>query len=173
MTNIPKAPVVNLRPNISIEQKACSTCREKRPLADFYVRRVSKDGLQGKCKFCTRRSAYQWRIDNPEKAKAAEIKNNAKPESKVRQREFQWRKNLRNLGMTPDDYAVMLAAQGGGCALCGDIHADSLNRRLHVDHDHVTGVVRGILCSSCNLGIGKFEDDPQRLRAAADYLEKK
>ena len=53
----------------------------------------------------------------------------------------------KQLGVTDEDYARMLAAQGGGCAICG---ATPKTRRLHVDHDHRTGRVRGLLCHRCN-----------------------
>ena len=63
----------------------------------------------------------------------------------------------------------MLAAQGGVCALC---HRPPLaGKTLHVDHDHATGRVRGVLCFTCNNALGDFEDDPGRLRGAASYLE--
>lgn len=51
------------------------------------------------------------------------------------------------LGVTDEEYARMLAAQGGGCAICG---AKPKTRRLHVDHDHASGKVRGLLCHRCN-----------------------
>ena len=65
------------------------------------------------------------------------------------------------------EYDAMLQAQEGLCASCGD-KLDG----PHVDHCHVTGKVRGILCASCNKGLGHFFDDPNRLRLAADYLER-
>ena len=70
-------------------------------------------------------------------------------------------------GMSLRDYDLMLARQRGVCAVCGEQPA----RRLCVDHCHVTGKVRGLLCSPCNLAIGQFKDSPARLRKAAAYVE--
>jgi recombination endonuclease VII len=69
----------------------------------------------------------------------------------------------------PVDYAAMLAAQGGVCAICGN---PPKTRRLHIDHDHRTGKIRGLLCFTCNRYIlGKYAT-VAKLRAAADYLER-
>lgn len=83
--------------------------------------------------------------------------------------------------MTPADYSAMLMDQGGGCAICGsrECQGDTTNggkkksASLHVDHCHVTGMIRGILCSACNSSIGLMRDSPELLRKAADYLERK
>jgi len=56
-------------------------------------------------------------------------------------------KRARQLGVTDEAYEALLDAQGGGCAICG---AKPKTRRLHVDHDHATGKVRGLLCHRCN-----------------------
>lgn len=88
---------------------------------------------------------------------------------------------LEKYGMTPDDYDQMLRAQGGVCAICGKDGtayrctmkhggAECRCRRLHVDHDHSTGLVRALLCSHCNRGIGHFYDDPALMLKAAEYL---
>ena len=66
------------------------------------------------------------------------------------------------------DYESMLYAQGGGCAICGD--GQPRDGVLKVDHDHVTGEVRGLLCQTCNLGLGHFKDSPDILDNAAEYL---
>ena len=93
--------------------------------------------------------------------------------------EKRFAQRLRPYGITPDRYRELLAAQGGGCAICHrpespDVvkveRSKSRRRRLHVDHCHATGRVRGLLCSSCNMGIGKFNDDPCRIERAAMYL---
>lgn len=74
-------------------------------------------------------------------------------------------------GITPAQYEAMLVAQGGSCAICGTTRWMGNGNVPHTDHDHVSGVFRGILCNNCNLGLGRFADDPARLRAAAAYLE--
>lgn len=71
-------------------------------------------------------------------------------------------------GITIDDYDALHAMQDGKCAIC----ERSSRRRLHVDHDHVTGLVRGLLCNSCNLALGQLGDDHERVRRAADYLKR-
>jgi len=74
-------------------------------------------------------------------------------------------------GVSPEQYAAMLEAQGGQCAICDSDQWPGKGNSPHVDHEHATGKVRGLLCTNCNNGLGNFGDDPARLRAAADYLE--
>ncbi|MGI4815778.1 MAG: endonuclease VII domain-containing protein [Janthinobacterium lividum] len=75
-------------------------------------------------------------------------------------------------GLTAGEHRAMVESQDGVCALCGRTGADGRVTRLSVDHCHATGVVRGLLCVRCNSGLGLFADDPDRLRAAAAYLER-
>ena len=84
---------------------------------------------------------------------------------------------LKNVyGMTTGEHERMLASQAGVCKICCQeetrVHKDGSPVNLHVDHDHATGMVRGLLCHRCNIGLGSFNDDPSRLRAAANYLER-
>lgn len=134
----------------------------------------------------------QYFAANPEKFRrtpAQAIKRNAKkreayavnPEVRAKAcaetREWQ-RKNpakrksqrLKKYGLTLAGFASMLASQGGGCAVCG--HADRSDPKFFpvVDHCHKTGKVRGLLCMNCNMGLGKFADDPKRLTSAIAYL---
>lgn len=80
------------------------------------------------------------------------------------------RHQKRKYGFLPGEWDAMFAAQDNSCAICG---ADDPGSRQgwHTDHDHGTGVVRGILCHGCNIGLGGFRDDPARLMAASEYLE--
>lgn len=71
-------------------------------------------------------------------------------------------------GVDGEQYDRMLAAQNGGCAICGQERPDS--RNLMVDHCHATDAVRGLLCARCNTGLGMFADDSDRLLATAAYL---
>ena len=83
-----------------------------------------------------------------------------------------WRdRSLRHVyGITLADFDAMLARQGGVCAICGTDRPRGRAGRLHVDHCHDTGRVRGLLCHACNTGLGHFGDSLERLRAATTYL---
>ncbi len=74
-------------------------------------------------------------------------------------------------GMTADDYAELISQQDQRCAICGTMEWGGKTGEPHVDHDHKTNAVRGLLCAGCNYGLGCFKDDAKQLRAAADYLD--
>lgn len=80
----------------------------------------------------------------------------------------------RKFGLTLEQYEAMREAQNDLCAICGrqetKKHRNHLRCQLAVDHDHKTGSVRGLLCYNCNRGLGHFQDDPQLLSRAVDYL---
>jgi predicted nucleic acid-binding Zn ribbon protein len=83
--------------------------------------------------------------------------------------EYAYARGLRlNYGLTLEEYEARFEKQGGRCAIC----RERSDQRLHVDHDHGTGAVRDLLCEGCNHAIGKAKEDPARLRAMAEYLER-
>lgn len=95
----------------------------------------------------------------------------------VRSEAFRGYELKRRFGMDAPDYAKMAANQGGLCAICGNPetakHKTSGGvRALAVDHCHSSGRVRALLCTACNTGLGSFNDDPDRLKAAIQYLER-
>lgn len=76
---------------------------------------------------------------------------------------------LSEYDLTLDDYKNMLNKQSHVCAICKQKNGD---KDLFVDHDHITGEVRGLLCRQCNFGIGHFKDNPDLTSAATRYLMK-
>ncbi len=83
----------------------------------------------------------------------------------------------RLYGLSLAEFDAMLAAQGGVCLICGGTETTPKRkggkiRPMCVDHDHTTGAVRGILCATCNNGLGCFKDDPVRVQSALDYLKR-
>lgn len=145
----------------------CLGCESFKPLAEFdgwtdtrYGKNVAR--YQSSCKECrsTDRKA------NRDAQKALD------PEGwHLRERES----NIRRLyDMSVAQFDELLASQGGVCAndACRRPHVEERGKRLHVDHDHVTGAVRGLLCNGCNRGIGLLGDDPERLVGAAEYLRR-
>jgi hypothetical protein len=84
-------------------------------------------------------------------------------------------RNLRKFGITLDQFNAAMKAQGGVCAICKrpskTLHASGKVKDLAVDHDHETGRFRGLLCTSCNNGLGRFKDSPDLLAAAIAYLK--
>jgi hypothetical protein len=166
-----------------MDQKCCTKCKTIKPLDQFYRRKRAKDGRTSECAECRNAAVKQWRIDNPERAKKIEHNRardyskeisrtkayRATPEGKRRMRGYRLKAEY---GISLEQYEDLLDEQGGVCAICkrppsGENHA---NTYLHVDHDHVSGHVRGLLCHPCNTAIGLLGDDPERIQAAASYV---
>ena len=113
-----------------------------------------------------------------DKAKASQQYKNwyAKNKDKKRQYDNDWQLTYR-YGITREDFKAMLINQQGVCAICKQpetqIDKRSGNvRQLAIDHCHTTKKVRGLLCTHCNHGLGKFKDNIDLLKTAIDYLEK-
>jgi hypothetical protein len=151
-----------------------------KPLEDFYRMATMRDGHRHDCKACNleaKRQRYladpavvkarvkRWQQENPERLNAYRRARRLEPEVKERERAGHLK---RKYGMTIEQYLAMLAAQGGGCFIC--TRPPREDSSLHVDHDHSTGTVRGILCFACNNALADFQEDTQLLRKAIDYL---
>ena len=102
----------------------------------------------------------RWRAKNPDWKERC-----SKPTPKQMLKYRLW----HTYRLTPEDFDQMMADQGGSCAICGAPPAKG--KRLHVDHDHETGQIRALLCFHCNCGLGHYQDRPDLLRKAADYLD--
>jgi hypothetical protein len=87
-----------------------------------------------------------------------------------RDKDYNFIRNLRGYGMTIDDYNNILLEQKGVCAICKK--APKNNRRLHIDHDHQTGLIRGLLCFRCNFGLSYFAENVITIKYAYEYLQK-
>jgi hypothetical protein len=73
-------------------------------------------------------------------------------------------------GITLEDYDTLVVKQDGRCAICQTTNPGGRKGRFCIDHDHITGKIRGLLCSPCNRALGGFHDDPRLLQIAAEYL---
>lgn len=71
-----------------------------------------------------------------------------------------------------EEYDLLFESQGGKCLICGDSES-RLGHRLAVDHDHKTGIIRGLLCKACNVALGNLKDDAELCERAAAYLKAK
>lgn len=123
--------------------KWCPDCGEVQAHSAFARNAASKNGLSSYCKPC-------------HNARGRKSK-----ESIGGERSYHLR---RRYGITAEEADVLLAEQGGVCAICKVAPA------RHVDHDHATGAVRALLCFNCNGGLGQFKDNPHVLHAAAYYV---
>lgn len=95
-----------------------------------------------------------------------EIRAKRRAEYAANREKYRLRHLLKEYGLSIEQYNEILHRQGGVCAIC-----KKTPEKFHVDHDHQTGQVRGLLCSPCNVVLGLMKDLPERLRAAAAYLD--
>lgn len=127
--------------------KFCPKCEQEKDISDFGINKSSRDGLQCYCRPCTR-----------------EVTRKRKSDPYTRWEQELWRKYK----MTPYQYEIKLKEQDGVCGICR--LSCTTGDRLCVDHDHTTGMNRGLLCHNCNHGIGMFQDNAELLYRAANYL---
>lgn len=108
----------------------------------------------------------RWESENRERrnqyAREYYKDNAARIREAARKRRFE-----RIYGTTVEAIEALRLVQNNLCAICSRSFDE---HEMHVDHSHATGDVRGLLCENCNLGIGQFNDSPERLAAALDYL---
>lgn len=121
----------------------------------------------GKRKFCRACHHIRYAKNGDKQRAAAKAWQAAHPEAKYRQSRKQ---GLLKLGWTPEIYDVVLAAQNGACAICKQ--PCKTGKKLAADHAHSSMKRRGLLCQTCNIGIGQFKDNSFLLEAAAAYLRK-
>ncbi len=180
--------------SIKTERK-CDVCMLTKPASEFYrhayTTRTGKKSTRfmSRCKGChnaqagLRQSALAGNPDHLKKKREYNhanrdrlrtLSDTAKSRNPAKTREYQRKSHLKiAYGITPEQYEAMLFAQGGKCATCDRVHVDSISgkERLHVDHCHDTGKVRGLLCHYCNIAAGMLGDNPETLKRIAAYLE--
>lgn len=146
---------------------SCRTCGEDKDQSEFHYK-PKADRYESECKECANERSRKYRLKN--KKAISEQRKQYREENKEEHLHKKWVRNLKlQYGITESEYADILDSQNGLCAICGTSEKDS-PKRFAVDHNHETGEVRGVLCSSCNLGIGNLGDSPDRLYSAMRYL---
>lgn len=151
--------------------KTCTKCGESFPnTSEYFYGYGGRRGLKSWCKTCTAKAGKAWRASQPERAKAKSRANWKL--YKLEHPDYMRDYNLRRCyGITLDEFDVLFAEQGYRCAICGVSNEDySGKKSFHVDHDHATGAIRGILCHSCNIGLGNFKENGEVLHKAILYL---
>ena len=150
--------------------KTCSKCGETKPLAGFNKRKQANDGYEWQCKECTRRIQAEWRethrLESRKYSKAWQEKNPLK----VKLQSLRYYAKKRNHVACLVTDQQLEDAYTGCCAICG-VPSVECKHSFHVEHNHITGELRGWLCAGCNKGLGMFQDNPVILRAAAQYIE--
>jgi Recombination endonuclease VII len=136
-----------------------------------------KDGHRSECKTCHGNQQKAWYAANREGAIASvkRWQQENKEHLHAYRKEYRKRRKVedrdahlrRTFGFSTAGYEALLAAQGGGCAICGRVPGTAA---LHVDHDHLIGEIRGLLCVGCNNALGQFKDDVGLLQRATSYL---
>jgi hypothetical protein len=176
-------------------EKCCTKCKKSYPATNeyFFNNKRCVDGFYSWCKECYKQSmqtnkrkeyAKQWYENNLKNNK--KYQENQKAKNKLRYeankehikqyRESRKEENKENqlkikFGINLDNYNNMLEKQNHCCNICG-LHKSNFTRQLAVDHCHTTGKIRGLLCVSCNNGLGRFKDNINYLQSAINYLQK-
>ncbi len=135
--------------------KRCSKCKLIKPLREYHSDKSRHDKLNGLCKSCV---AIK-KLNYPEKNPGIYNTNKLKYTERAIEKRY---------GITQEVFKQMVTNQDNKCLICRKPD----KKRLSIDHCHKTGKIRGLLCTSCNLGLGAFKDDIGYITRAAEYLRK-
>jgi hypothetical protein len=143
--------------------KRCNYCARTLPFDRFGVDKSAKDGRAYRCRDCN----YARYLARPPRDPARESVRHAAYRAKHRARDSE-KTRMKKYGLQPGAFERMLIAQSGRCAIC--VCAFTAPSNIHVDHDHQSGAVRELLCTSCNIGLGMFKDAEGVLLDASRYI---
>ena len=138
-----------------MSKQCCNTCKQYLPLSQFHKDKTKRGGYKYKCKECTKAYYDEWK-----KQPGA---REAWKRASTRYYEKNWTR--KKYGIELEEFAKMLLECNFSCEICFS------KENLHIDHDHKTGKVRGILCRGCNHGLGNFTDSVDKLYRAIEYLD--
>ena len=146
--------------------KLCPNCQEDLPTSSFN-KSNRRDGYQTYCRAChNKMQREKYKSDPMAKVKRQLRAGKRKETNPTAQREAELK---RLYGITLQDYVQMFEKQGEVCAICKE--KCPTRKSLSVDHDHQTGIVRGLLCNRCNRALGMFKDNSTLLLRAAQYIK--
>lgn len=161
--------------------KICNKCKKEKSNSLFYRHIKSKDGLRNTCMECMKTPRNEYVIVDSKKCfRCKNIKNISEfyknklnktgHDSICKECSSNKSSNFKIIeyGITVQEYNDMLETQDFKCAICSK---EQDNISLSIDHNHTTGKVRGLLCNSCNMALGLFQDSTRILLMAATYLE--
>lgn len=127
----------------------CKKCKKELPASDFYWPPKIRKGT---CKKCSNHHSHKKLYAEKDGAWLA------------------YKRRLKSrYGISTEQYEHLLLLQNNVCAICGQNNKNG--KRLAIDHDHVTGKVRGLLCNACNGFLGQFKEDTNILMKAISYIE--
>lgn len=142
--------------------KTCPKCKQTKELDRFgFTKTTNKHNSW--CKDCTNIKNREYRKKYPERAKEQRIRHRTKHPDRIKSSDLKY-----EYGITLEEYNALCSQQNNACKICNN--ACRPGRPLSVDHCHKTNKVRGLLCAKCNQGLGLFDDNVDKLIAAASYL---
>ena len=141
--------------------KFCTICKIEKPYTEYH-RRGDSSGYRSACKSCYRESNLKRYHTNTD--------------TKSAHRRAAHKHNVGRYGLTLEMYDELYISQNGECKICHckvftPIDNAGMNKTACIDHCHDTGKVRGLLCRSCNTGIGSFKESLENIKSAVIYLE--
>ena len=144
------------------EVKHCGRCNKNLPLISFAKNMAKKDGMQERCRSCRKEHHYNNRDAVAVRRKAVYCSEKA------------WERKIRHsYNLSKEAFLQLLDIQGNVCVICGsdDWGCGKKTNRPHVDHNHSTGKVRGLLCNNCNRCLGLLKEDTNVLKSMISYLD--